>query len=154
MSQAIIDFCEGLKSALLGVEAKLAKAQESIKVNAAQAGGEAKKHIDEAAEQLQAFKVHAGLMAQAIRADLPEQKAAMQEKLKDFGLEAQVAMRHAAVFLAEAASAGADTAAAALKKSAESARDVAENLRRDTAVVVQPPNVTPPDKTDTPDAAA
>lgn len=136
MSQAVIDFCEGLKTTLLGIEDRLAKAKVSLATGAGQVSGEAKKHIDEAAEQLEAFKAHAGLMAQAIRADLPEQAAVMKDKLRDFGAEAQVAMRHAVVFMAEATSKGAESAAAALKEGAQKAQAVAENLRNETAVTV------------------
>ncbi|MBL8551036.1 MAG: hypothetical protein JNJ73_13705 [Hyphomonadaceae bacterium] len=127
MSQAIIDFCEGLKTTLLGVEDRLAKAKDSLASGAGRVEDEAKKHIDEASEQLRAFKAEAARMAEKVRAELPEGAGAAQEKLKEFGLEAQVALRHAAVFLAENAAKGAETAAAALKKGAE-------NLRRETAV--------------------
>lgn len=140
MSQAVIDFCEGLKTTLLSLEDRIGKAQASLASGAVQVSGEAKKHLDEAAEQLEKFKAHAGLMAQAIRADLPEQTAEMKEKLKGFGLEAQVAMRHAVVFLAETTSKGAEGAAAALKEGAVRAKTLAEDLRHDTAVVpVAPP---------------
>jgi hypothetical protein len=139
MSQAVIDFCEGLKATLLGLEDRLGKAKRSLDSGATQLGGEAKKHIDEAAEQLEAFKAHAGLMAQAIRADLPAQTSAMQEKLKDFGQEAQVAMKHAVVFLAEAASKGAEGSAEALLAGAKKAHAVAHELRHDTAVSVIEP---------------
>lgn len=139
MSQAVIDFCEGLKTTLLSLEDRLGKAKRSLDSGAAQLGGEARKHIDEAAEQLEAFKAHAGLMAQAIRADLPAQTSAMQDKLKDFGQEAQVAMKHAVVFLAEAASKGAESSAEALLAGAKKAHTVAEDLRRDTAVSVVEP---------------
>ncbi len=137
MSQAVIDFCEGLKTTLLGIEDRLGKAKVSLATGAAQVSGEAKKHIDEAAEQLESFKAHAGLMAQAIRADLPEQTAVMKEKLKDFGAEAQVAMRHAVVFLAETASKGAEER----RRRAQGGRGQGERpwpriLRHDTAVTV------------------
>lgn len=144
MSQAVIDFCEGLKTTLLTLEQKLDKAKRNLEAGAAHATGEAKKHVDEAAEQLEAFKVHAGLMAKAIRADLPEQTGAMKEKLKDFGQEAQVAMRHAVVFLAEATSKGAEGAAEALQAGAKQAHRVAEELKRDTAVTVAEPERTAP----------
>lgn len=145
MSQAVIDFCEGLKTTLLGLEDKLDKARRSLEAGAAQASGEARKHVDEAAEQLDAFKTHAALLAEAIRADLPEQTSAAREKLKDFGQEAQVAMRHAVVFLAEAASKGAEGAAGALQAGARQAHKMAEDLKRDTAVtVVEPEQSAPP----------
>jgi hypothetical protein len=143
MSQAVIDFCEGLKTTLLRLEDRIGKAQASLASGATQVGGEAKKHLDEASEQLEKFKVRAGLMAQAIRADLPEQTAEMKEKLKEFGIEAQVAMRHAVVFLAEAASKGAEGAAAALKEGAVKAKSLAEDLRHDTAVTIVTPDVQP-----------
>lgn len=145
MSQAVIDFCEGLKTTLLALEQQLGKAKRNLEGSVAQASGEAKKHVDEAVEQLEAFKAHAGLMAQAIRADLPEQTGAMKEKLRDFSQEAQVAMRHAVVFLAETASKGAESAAEALQTGAKRAHAVAEELKRDTAVtVVDPEQSAPP----------
>lgn len=145
MSQAVIDFCEGLKTTLLALEEQLGKAKRNLEAGAAHASGEAKKHVDEAVQQLETFKTHAGLMAQAIRADLPEQTGVMKEKLKDFGQEAQVAMRHTVVFLAEAASKGAEGAAEALQSGARQAHKVAEELKRDTAVaVVEPEQTAPP----------
>lgn len=144
MSQAVIDFCDGLKTTLLALEQKLDKARRNLEAGAAQTGGEAKKHVDEALEQLEAFKAHAALMAQAIRAELPEQTGAMKEKLKDFGQEAQVAMRHAVVFLAETASKGAESAAEALQAGAKRAHKVAEELKRDTAVAAAPEQAAPP----------
>ncbi len=139
MSQAVIEFCEGLKTTLLALEDRIGKAQTSLASGAAQVSGEAKKQLDDAGEQLEKFKVHAGLMAQAIRADLPEQTVEIKEKLKEYGLEAQVAMRHAVVFLAETASKGAEGTAIALKEGAVKARNLADNLRHDTAVTVATP---------------
>jgi hypothetical protein len=144
MSQAVIDFCEGLKTTLLTLEEQLGKAKRNLEAGAAHASGEAKKHVDEAVQQLETFKTHAGLMAQAIRADLPEQTGVMKEKLKDFGQEAQVAMRHAVVFLAETASKGAESAAEVLQTGAKQAHKVAEELKRDTAVTVVDPEQTAP----------
>jgi hypothetical protein len=144
MSQAVIDFCEGLKTTLLSLEQQMGKAKRSLEAGAAHASGDAKKHVDEALEQLETFKAHAGLMAQAIRADLPEQTGAMKEKLKGFSQEAQVAMRHAVVFLAETASKGAESAAEALQTGAKRAHEVAEELKRDTAVTVVEPGQTAP----------
>jgi hypothetical protein len=143
MSQAVIDFCEGLKTTLLELEDRIGKAQASLAGGAVQVGGEARKHLQEASEQLEKFKAHAGLMAQAIRADLPEQTAEMREKLKEFGLEAQVAMRHAIVFLAETASKGAEGAASVLKEGAVKAKTLAVELRHDTAVTLVEPDVRP-----------
>ncbi len=137
MSQAVIDFCEGLKSTLLALEDRLAKAKTTLEAGASEASTEAKKHIDDATEQLVRFKTHAGLMAQAIRADLPNQAAVAQEKLKDFGQEAQVALRHAVVFLAE-------NTAEALQAGAKSAQRVAENLRHETAVTAIESQANPP----------
>ena len=144
MSQAVIDFCEGLKSTLLALEQQLGRAKRNLEASAAQASGEAKKHVDEAVQQLEAFKAHASSMAQAIRADLPEQTGAMQDKLRDFGQEAQVAMRHAVVFLAETASKGAESAAEVLQSSAKHAHKVAAELKRDTAVAVVEPDQSAP----------
>ncbi len=139
MSQAVIDFCDRLKETLLAVEARLEQAKDSLETSAEGLQGEAKKHIDEAAEQLASFRAHAGVMAEAIRADAPTLVGAMREKLKDAGLEAQVALRHAAVFLAESASKSADSAAAALKVGAAKAHAVAETLKHETAVTVATP---------------
>ncbi len=139
MSQAVIDFTQQLKTTLLALEERLSKAKVAIDAGASQAGGEARKHVEEAAEQIAKFRAHASVMAQAIRADLPEQTAAAKEKLRDFGQEAQVAMRHAIVFLAEATAKGADSAAVALHASAKSAQRLAENLKHDTAVTVVEP---------------
>lgn len=140
MSQAIIEFCEGLKTTLLGIEDRLAKAKAGLSDNASQLSAEAKKHIDEAAQQLEQFKVHAGLMAQAIRAELPERTAAAKEKIQEVSQEAHVALRHAAVFLAEAASTGAAGAAIALQGGSQQAKAFAERLRNETAVITtQPP---------------
>jgi hypothetical protein len=136
MSQAIIDFCEGLKTTLLGVEDRLAKARAALDVGAVQVEGEAKKHVEEAAKQLQAFKAHAGVVAQAVRAELPERAAAVQERFKGLGDEAQMALRHATVFMAEAAAQGAQSAAGALSESAKRAQALAEKVRHDTAVTV------------------
>lgn len=136
MSQAIIDFCEGLKTTLLGVEEQLGKAKTALDAGASQAAGEAQKHIADATEQLAAFRTHAGLMAQAISAELPGQAAGAKEKLGEFGQEAQVALRHVAVFLAEAASKGAHGAAGALHAGAKQASALAEKLRHETAVSV------------------
>lgn len=137
MSQAVIDFCEGLKSTLLALEDRLTKAKTNLEAGATGASAEAKKHIEEANEQLARFKVHAGLMAQAIRADLPSQTAIAQEKLKEFGQEAQIALRHAVVFLAE-------NAAEALQVGAKSAQRVADELKHETAVAVVEDSAKPP----------
>lgn len=144
MSQAVIDFCEGLKTTLLALEDRLGKARSALEAGAAHASAEAKKNVDEAAEQLASFKAHAGMMAQAIRADLPQQTAAAKEKLKEFGQEAQVAMRHTIVILAEAAAKGAESTAQALHASAKSAHKVAEDLKHDTAVTVVESETAPP----------
>lgn len=143
MSQAVIDFCEGLKTTLLGLEDRLEKAQTALSSGAAHASKDARKHVDEAAEQLQKFKVHAGLMADAIRADLPSRAGVLKDKLGEFGQEAQVAMRHAVVFLAETASKGATGAASALQVGAKQAQKLAEQLKHETAVTVTSPE-TPP----------
>lgn len=139
MSQAIIDFCDGLKTTLLALEDRLGKAKSALDVGATQASAETKKHVDEAVEQLVQFRAHAAIMAQALRADLPQQTSVAKEKLKEFGQEAQMALRHAAVFLAETAAKSAESTSQALKHGAESARRVAEDLRHDTAVTVLEP---------------
>ena len=139
MSQAVIDFCDRLKETLLNVEERLAKAKESLEGGATRASEEARQHIDEAASQLNAFRAHAGLMAQALQEELPGRAEEAKEKLKDFGLEAQVALRHAAVFLAETASKGAESAAHALHGGARRASAYAEKIRRETAVAEPSP---------------
>jgi hypothetical protein len=145
MSQAVIEFCEGLKSTLLALEDRLEKAKSAIGAGATEFSAEAKKHVDEAAEQLAQFRAHAGVMAEAIRADLPQQTAAAKDKLGEFGQEAQVAMRHAIVFLAETAAKGAAGAAAGLGAGAKAAQRLAEELRHDTALtVVRSEAETPP----------
>ena len=131
MSQAVIDFCEGLKSTLLTLEDRLGKARSALETSAGEASAEAKRQVEEAAEHLAQFRAHANLMAQAIRADLPHQSAEAQGKLKEFGQEAQVALRHAVVFLAE-------NTANALSAGAKSAQRMAETVRHQTAVSVQP----------------
>jgi hypothetical protein len=144
MSQAVIDFCEGLKSTLLALEDRLAKAKSSLETGAGQTAAEAKRHVDEAAEQLTKFQAHAGMMAQAIRAELPQHTEVAKDKLREFGQEAQVAMRHAVVYLAETAAKSAAGAAEALQEGAKSAHRFAEDLRHDTAVTVAEPGQTPP----------
>lgn len=129
MSQAIIDFCDGLKTTLLGLEDRLAKAKASLEEGASEASADAREHLAAASEQLSKFKAQADDMAQAIRADMPSQTAAVQEKLKEFGQEAQLALRHAAVFLAE-------NTAGALQAGAKSAHRVAETLKHETAVAI------------------
>lgn len=136
MSQAIVDFCEGLKTTLLAVEDRLLKAKVSLDAGATKAGGEAQKHVEEAAEQLRAFRAKAAVMARAVQAELPGRAEDAREKLKDVSQEAQVALRHAAVFLAETASKGAESAAAALQDGAKQASALAEKLRHGTAVTV------------------
>lgn len=144
MSQAIIDFCEGLKTTLLGIEDRLAKAKDSLGTGASKVSTEAQKHIEDASQQLSSFRAKAAILAQSVQAELPGTAAEAREKLKDFGLEAQVALRHAAVFLAETASIGALGAAGALQGGAKQASALAEKLRHDTALSVTQPQ-TPPD---------
>jgi hypothetical protein len=144
MSQAVIVFCEGLKTTLLALEDRLGKAKKAIDAGAAQAGVDTKKHVEEAAEQLARFRAHAGALAEAIRADLPQQTAAAKEKLGEFGQEAQLAMRHAVVFLAESAAKGAESAASGLQAGAKSAHKLAEDLRHDTALTVVEPKADTP----------
>jgi hypothetical protein len=139
MSQAVIDFTERLKTTLLALEERLGKAKEAVDANASKASEEARKHIEEAVEQIATFRAHASVMAQTIRADLPQQTVAAKEKLQEFGQEAQVAMRHAVVFLAEATSKGAASAAGALNAGAKSAHLLAEDLKHETAITVIEP---------------
>lgn len=144
MSQAVIDFCEGLKTTLLGIEEKLTQAKSSLDAGAEKASGEARKQIDEATEKLQAFRTQAAQIAEQLRAEMPGKTEEVKAKLKDFSGEAQVAMRHAVVFLAEAASKGAQGAAVALQEGSKSASALAEKLKRETAVATtEPPADTP-----------
>jgi ElaB/YqjD/DUF883 family membrane-anchored ribosome-binding protein len=129
MSKAVIDFCDRLEAALLSIEERLGRARRSIEEGREAMVGEAKKHLDEAAEELTSFKTKAGEMAAELRADLPKQASTVRDKLAEFGQEAQVAMRHAVVVLAEAASKGAKSVASALEQGAERAHGYAETLR-------------------------
>lgn len=145
MSQAIIDFCQGLQTTLLAMEERLGKAKAALDAGATQANAEAKKHVQDAVDQLARFRAHAAIMAEALKADLPQQTLAAKEKLKEFGQEAQVVLRHAAVFLAETTARSAEGAADALITGAKVTRRVADDLRHDTAVVVaQPEKPNPP----------
>jgi hypothetical protein len=137
MSQAVVDFCQGLQTTLLAVEERLVKAKAALEAGGAGVRDEAEKQVEKASEHLSAFKIKAARMAAEIRAELPEKIDAVEAGLKDFGLEAQVAMRHAVVFLAEGASKSAEGAATVLKRGAERAHDLAETLRHDTAVAVR-----------------
>lgn len=138
MSQAIIDFCEGLKTTLLGVEERLAGAKAELESGAAQASQEARKQIDQASAQLAAFRAEAARLAQETAANLPksvqERTQAPRETLAAFGQEAQVALTHAAAMLADAASKGAVNAAGLLQKGANQADALAQKLRHHTAM--------------------
>jgi len=134
MSKAVIDFCNQLQTVLLGVEDRLAAARQTMEAQSETVAAETKKHIEEAAEQIDAFKIKAAAMAAGLSAELPKHATDAKEKLTDFGLEAQIAMRHAVIFLAEAASKGAKSAATILEKGAKSAREYADAARRETAV--------------------
>lgn len=138
MSKAVIEFCHRLESALLGIEEQLGKAQKSLAAGAENVESEAARYVVQAGAQLAAFRAKAGEMASSLRAELPEKVEHVQDKLQDFGIEAQTAMRHAVVFLAETASKGAGGAADLLSKGAERAHDLADDLRRDTALTVPP----------------
>ncbi len=134
MSQAIIDFCEGLKTTLLDLEARLDKASETLAASAEEAQSEAKKHVDEAAAQLQAFKARAAKMAEVARAELPAHATGVGEKLKDFGVEAQVALNHALVLMAEGVAKSAEAASEALKEGGRRAHAFAEGAKHHTAL--------------------
>jgi DNA anti-recombination protein RmuC len=133
MSQAVIDFCESLKTTLLVIENGLDRAKESLKEETAEASREARKHVEAAAEHLETFKTHAGRMAQSLRAEFPEKSASARAMLKEFGAETQEALRHAVVFLAETASKGAEGAADALRGGAFAAGAFAQKMRQETA---------------------
>lgn len=139
MSKAVIEFCDRLETTLLGIEDQLAKAQKALVAGAQSAESEAAKNVTQAVAQLSAFRVKAGEMAANLRADLPDHVERVQDKLQDFGVEAQTAMRHAVVFLAETASKGAVGAADLLQKGAVRAQNVADDLRHDTAVTIATP---------------
>lgn len=133
MSQAVIDFCDGLKTTLLDIEERLTRAKASLDAGAATATSEAAEQIDAAAKQLSAFRLRAAETAETIRADLPVHTEHAGERLKHFGEEAQVALRHAVVFLAEAASKGAETAAKVLHVGSHQANALAQKLRGESA---------------------
>jgi hypothetical protein len=139
MSKAVIEFCHRLETTLLGVEEQLGKAQKALAAGAHAVESGAADNVAQAVAQLSAFRVKAGELAASVRAELPEQVERVQDKLQDFGVEAQTAMRHAVVFLAETASKGAGSAAELLHKGAERAHDLADDLRRDTALTIAAP---------------
>lgn len=130
MSQAVVDFCETLKSTLLTLEARLDKAKTALAC-------EAHEHVDAASKQLAEFKQRAAQMAQSLREQAPEP---VKARLQEFGLEAQTAMRHAVIFLAETASGGAEAASDVLHDGSRKAHALADDLRRDTALTVTPSN--------------
>ena len=142
MSRAVVEFCHRLETTLLGIEEQLGKAQESLSAGAHAVESEAAKNVAQAIAHLSGFRAKAGEMAASLRAELPETVDHVQERLKDFGLEAQTAMRHAVVLLAETAAKSAEGAADLLHKGAERAHDVAEDLRRDTALIAPTPRTT------------
>lgn len=134
MSQAVVDFCNGLETTLLAVEAKIGEAQRGLASGVAGLHQDAATHLAEATQQLSAFRGQASEIAQSLRASAPAEAVTAVEKLKEFGAEAQVALRHAMIFVAEAASKGAAGAADALQAGSERALSVAEALKRETAV--------------------
>lgn len=138
MSQAIIDFCDRLKTTLLDVEERLVQAKAALDSGVSEVQNDAQKHVQEAAEILSNFRTNAGDMIASISQDVPDRSSALREKLSHFGAEAQVALRHAAVFLAETASKGADSAATALQSGARRAQHLAEELKHQTAVTTKP----------------
>lgn len=138
MSQAIIDFCQRLQTTLLGIEDQLAKARDSAERTGAGLAKETQGHLDTANRQLADFRAKAADMAAKLRQELPEHSGELKERLNQFGLEAQVALRHAAVFLAEATAKGASGASDLLHKGADRASVMAQHLRDDTAVAVRP----------------
>jgi ABC-type transporter Mla subunit MlaD len=139
MSKAVIDFCQGLQTSLLAIEERLGKAKQAFDAGRTHVEADARAHVEKASAELDAFKARAAGLAAELRAELPEKVDAVEDKLKEFGQEAQVAMRHAVVFLAEAASKGATAGAGLLHRGAERAHDLAENLRHETAVAVRDP---------------
>jgi hypothetical protein len=138
MSKAVVEFCHRLETTLLAIEDQLGKAQKALAAGAQAVESEAADNVAQAVAQLSGFRAKAGEMAASLRAELPERVEHVQDRLKDFGIEAQTAMRHAVVFLAETAAKGADSAADLLHKGAARAHDVAGDLRRDTALTVAP----------------
>lgn len=139
MSKAVIEFCNRLETTLLGIEEQLTKAQKTLADGAHAVESEAAANVAQAVAQLSGFRVKAGEMATSLRAELPEKVEHVQDRLKDFGTEAQTAMRHVVVLLAETAAKGADSAADLLHKGAKRAHAAADDLRRDTALTAVPP---------------
>jgi hypothetical protein len=144
MSKAVIDFCDHLEKTLLAVEARLTKVQHAIGEGATGAQTDAKKQVDAAAQELRELQAVSAVFLEAIKADLPAQSKALQARFGEFGIEAQLALRHALVSLAEVAAKGARTASGALDHGAERAHQLAEELRRKNAVV--PAAAAPADK--------
>jgi hypothetical protein len=129
MSQAVIEFCDGLKSTLLSIEDRVERALDELRETKDQTQVDVKKHLEEAAKDLSEFRSKAAHTAQMLRADLPEKSVPLRQKLQEFGDEAQLAMRHAVVFLAEAAAVTAEGASHALKTGSERARALAANVK-------------------------
>ncbi len=133
MSRAVVEFCHGLETTLLAIEERLDKAAKSLAAGAHGVEAEAKQQVEEASAHLAAFRAKAGAMAQQLRQDIPEETEHLQERLSDFSADAQTAMRHAVVVLAEAASKGAVAGASALWTAGDKAQGIADQLRRETA---------------------
>jgi hypothetical protein len=138
MSKAVIEFCEHLEKTLLTVEERLMGAQKAFGETAAGVQSDARKQVDAAAEELRQLQAVSGVFLEAIKADLPAQRKALQERFGEFGIEAQLALRHALVSLAEVAAKGAKRASGALDQGAVRAQQLAEELRRKNAVAPAP----------------
>jgi F0F1-type ATP synthase membrane subunit b/b' len=132
MSKAVIAFCHGLETTLLGIEERLGKATRSLAASAGNVEAETKKHVEEASALLAAFRAKAAATATSLREEIPEQAEHLQSRLAGFGAEAQTAMRHALVVMAEAAAKGATNAADVLKSGADEAHDFAGRVRDKT----------------------
>ena len=95
MSKAVIEFCRRLETTLLGIEEQLGKAQKTLAEGAARSRERGCQEHHPSGRALSGFRAKAGEMAASLRAELPEKVEHMQDRLKDYGSEAQTAMRHA-----------------------------------------------------------
>jgi F0F1-type ATP synthase membrane subunit b/b' len=134
MSRAIVEFCHGLETTLLAIEDRLDKAAESLAAGAHGVEAQAKHQVEEASAHLAAFRAKAGALAKALREDISEDAEEIEARLSAFGAEAQTAMRHAVVFLAESTAKGAVAGASALSTAGAKAQGMADQVRLKTAL--------------------
>ena len=139
MSKAVVEFCDQLEKTLLAIEARLNEAQHAFAATTAGAQADAKKQVEAATQELKQLQAVSGVFLEAIKADLPAQQVALQARFSEFGAEAQLALRHALVSLAEVAAKGARSASGVLEVGAVRAAKLAEDLKHKNAVVPAAP---------------